>query len=170
MRETTLKIQYVPTELLKTYPDNPRIIKDKQFDILKDSIKDNPLYFEARPLLCNADMIVFAGNQRLEAAKSLGLTEVPVAIMDITKDKERELLIRDNVQNGEWQTEVLANTFDPEVLEGLGLDVSQFGVFDKKESAHEEPHEASGCARCGELRKSVEGHQRRSGHKVQISP
>ena len=42
-------MQYRKLNELKKLPNNPRIIRDKQFKTLCDSIRDNPKYFEARP-------------------------------------------------------------------------------------------------------------------------
>ncbi len=123
MKPTTLKAEYIAIEKLTLHPDNPRIIKSDQFKVLCESLKSNPEYFETRPILANKAMVVFAGNMRLRAAIEIGLKEVPVVIMDITPEKERELMIRDNIQNGEWQVDILANNYDVEELAGMGLDV-----------------------------------------------
>jgi len=44
-------MKYYKIKDLKKLPNNPRIIKDKDFKILCKSIKDNPKYFEARPII-----------------------------------------------------------------------------------------------------------------------
>ena len=81
------KIEYIEISKLKFLLDNPRTISDKQFEILCKSIKDNPEYFETRPILCNKDMEVFAGNMRLRAALKLSMDKVPCAIMDVSLEK-----------------------------------------------------------------------------------
>lgn len=121
-------IQYIPISQLKVHPNNPRLIKDDDFKKLCQSIKDNPAYFETRPILCNKQMVIFAGNMRYRAAKELGLKEVPVSIMDISEDKERELMIRDNVQNGEWDAQLLSAHYGNDELKNWGVDMAQFGV------------------------------------------
>lgn len=114
--------------------NNPRVIKDKQFKTLCDSIEKNKDYFEARPIILSdrtGELVIIAGNQRYEAAKHLGLTEVPtVLIPDLDEDKEREIIIRDNVANGEWDFEMLANEWDSELLTGWGLDIPSFDGID----------------------------------------
>jgi ParB-like chromosome segregation protein Spo0J len=73
-------MQYRKLNELKTLPNNPRIIRDKQLKTLCDSIRDNPKYFEARPIILSdrtGSLVIIAGNQRYEAAKSLKLKEVP---------------------------------------------------------------------------------------------
>lgn len=153
------EIRYLPISQLKTHPDNPRVIKDKQFEILCRSLKENKSYFETRPILCNKQMVIFAGNMRYRAAKEIGLTEVPVSIMDVSEEKQKELMLRDNHQNGSWDWGLLAANFDDSMLASVGFDVPG--------TSEDEPVSGSACVRCEELKKAVEGHQRRSGH---VSP
>ncbi len=146
MPEIKNKVQYIEVSKLKLHEQNPRTISGPQFKVLCDSIKANPAYFEARPCLCNKDMVVFAGNMRLRAATDLGLKEVPTIIMDVTPEQEKELMIRDNISNGEWQVDVLANNYDIADLKGYGLDVMD--IFGKEVTPSDlddkVPSEASG--------------------------
>ena len=41
----------------------------------------------------------------------------------LTEEEEREIIIRDNISNGEWDWDILANEWDKEELEEWGLDV-----------------------------------------------
>jgi len=112
---------------LKKLPNNPRTIKTSDFDKLCKSIKDSPDYFEARPLILSdrtGELIIIAGNQRFEAAKTLKLKEVPTyLIKDLTEEREKEIIIRDNVSNGEWDMDLLANEWDQNDLENWGVDL-----------------------------------------------
>jgi len=114
---------------LKKLPNNPRTIKTDSFEKLCESLKNSPDYFEARPLILSdrtGELIVIAGNQRYEAAKANGLKEVPTYLLSgLTEEKEREIIIRDNVNNGEWDWDVLANQWNAEDLESWGLDAWQ---------------------------------------------
>lgn len=125
--KTKNAVQYVRTDKLKLHPNNPRFIKDRDFDILCESIQANPEFFEARPILCTPDMVVFAGNMRLRAARHLKQKTVPVIIMDITEEKARELMIRDNVNNGQWDTDALAEMFEIPELAAWGMPEFTFG-------------------------------------------
>lgn len=122
--ESKHKITYRPVSELKELPGNPRIIKKEQFEKLKTSIKDNADYFEARPIILSdrtGELVVIAGNQRLKASKALGLKEVPTVLLEgLTEEREREIIIRDNVENGEWDMEILANEWDVEELNDWG--------------------------------------------------
>lgn len=107
-----IEIKYIDTNMLKLHERNPRKIDAEQFEILKKSITDNPEYFEVRPILCTADYVVFAGNMRLRAAIDLKIEKVPVAVMNVDDSKQRELMVRDNIQNGIWDADILSADFD----------------------------------------------------------
>lgn len=124
--------EYVSVEKLSLHPMNPRKINEHQLEVLCQSIKDNPAYFEARPILCNKDYVIFAGNMRFIAAKKSGLTEVPVVVMDVTPEKEKELMIRDNRQNGTWDQELLAGHFEMQELQSWGFEKFELGFLDKE--------------------------------------
>ena len=120
-------MQYRKLNELKKLPNNPRIIRDKQFKTLCDSIRDNPKYFEARPIILSnrtGEMVIIAGNQRYEAAKSLKLKEVPTFLIEgLDEAKEREIIIRDNISNGEFDKSALANEWSDLPLVDWGVDL-----------------------------------------------
>jgi hypothetical protein len=117
---------------LTKHPNNPRILRDAQYQTLKKSIEDNPDLLEARPLILSnrtGKNIVIGGNQRLQVVKDLGWLTVPcVMFPDLTEEKEREIMIRDNVSNGEWDFEALASDWDSSDLQEWGLDVPDWGA------------------------------------------
>lgn len=120
-------MQYRKLTEIKKLEDNPRIIRDKQFKTLCDSIRDNPKYFEARPVILSnrtGEMVIIAGNQRYEAAKSLKLKEVPTFLIEgLDEAKEREIIIRDNISNGEFDMSALANEWSDLPLVEWGVDI-----------------------------------------------
>jgi len=119
----TVKISEV-----KLNPNNPRLIKDDKFLKLVQSIKDFPEMLNIRPIVVNKDMIILGGNMRYKACKEAGLKEIPIIITDLSEEKQREFLIKDNTSGGEWDWEVLANEWDSEELESWGLDIPNFEV------------------------------------------
>ena len=125
------QIEYRPLSKLKKHPRNPRLIKDKSFQTLVDSVEANPDYFEARPIILSdrtGDLIIIAGNQRYAAAKQLGFKEVPTVLLPaLTEEKEQEIMIRDNVANGEWDFDMLAQGWDSDLLNEWGLSVPDWG-------------------------------------------
>lgn len=120
-------VEYRALKDLKELPGNPRTIKKDQFDKLKQSLKDNADYFEARPIILSdrtGELVILAGNQRYKAAKALGMTEVPTIILpNLTEEREREIIIRDNVENGDWDVDMLANEWDANDLIKWGVEL-----------------------------------------------
>lgn len=138
-------MQYRKLSELKKLEGNPCFIKDKKFKNLCQSIKKIPKFFEARPLILSnrtGELIVIAGNQRYEAAKKLKLTEAPTYLMEgITEEQEREITIRDNVRDGEWDFDALANSWSdlPLIEWGVPLPVSK--GFDTDEEISQKKEE-----------------------------
>jgi ParB-like chromosome segregation protein Spo0J len=117
-------MKYVATNILKPNKLNPRKITIKQVEKLSISLKENPEYFEARPIICDKQYTVWAGHSRLKAAKYLDMKEVPVHIIDLPEEKMKEIMIRDNVNNGDWDTNIIADYWDNELdlLADFGLE------------------------------------------------
>jgi len=114
---------------IKPNPDNPRVIRDENFQKLVNSIKEFPEMLDLRPIVVNKDMVILGGNMRFRACQEAGYNEVPVVIADnITKEQEREFIIKDNVSGGDWDWEILANEWDAELMNEWGLDVPGFDV------------------------------------------
>lgn len=122
--------QYRVSDLRK-HPNNPRIIKDSQYQTLKASIESNPELLEARPVILSdrtGKLTIIGGNQRYQVVKDLGWLTIPgVLFPDLSEEKERELMIRDNVSNGEWDFDALASDWDSSDLQEWGLDVPDWG-------------------------------------------
>ncbi len=109
--------------LIKSNPNNPRLIKDDKFKKLVQSIKDFPEMLEIRPIVLNKDNVILGGNMRFKACKEAGLKDVPVKIVELTQEQEREFIIKDNTSGGEWDWDMLANEWDNAELNEWGLDV-----------------------------------------------
>ena len=125
MQEVKNKVQYYAIEEIQLLEDNPRTITKKQLETLKTSIKNNPDFFEARPLILSnrtGKNVILAGNQRFRAAQALGMKQVPCVLLEgLDSDREKEIIIRDNVSNGEWDFDILANNWDEEKLGEWGV-------------------------------------------------
>lgn len=138
-----IQIEYRKLDELKKLENNPRTIKKKDFETLKESIKNNQDYFEARPLILSdrtGELVIIAGNQRFEAAKSLKMTEVPTVLLQgLTAERERELIIRDNINNGDWNFDELLNGWDVDMLSKWGLDNIKKSISDEKDFENDPP-------------------------------
>jgi DNA modification methylase len=64
---------------------------------------------------------------RLKACIEAGLSEVPVIhANNLTEDKKKEFIVKDNVGFGEWDWDDLANNWEVEELTEWGLDIPNF--------------------------------------------
>jgi len=114
---------------LKENPDNPRSVTDAKFQALVQSVRTFPQMLEIRPIIANKGLIVLGGNMRLRACRAAGLKQVPVDIVDLTPDQEREFIIKDNVGYGIWDWEMIQADW-PEAAE-WGLDMPEWDVKDE---------------------------------------
>lgn len=111
-------------------PKNPRKISRRKLEQLKKSVQDAPEMLRLRELIAvenNGEFVVIAGNQRLEAAKAIGMESVPVKVLpsDTPAAKLREYAIKDNLPFGEDDWEILKSDWDVEELEEWGMDVKK---------------------------------------------
>ena len=114
---------------IKPNPNNPRIIKDDKFNKLVKSIKDFPQMLELRPIVIDENNMVLGGNMRLKACLEAGLTDVPVIhANNLSEEKKKEFIVKDNVGYGEWDWDDLANNWDALELTEWGLDIPNFDV------------------------------------------
>ncbi|MCC8013654.1 MAG: site-specific DNA-methyltransferase [Eubacterium sp.] len=105
----TSKLKIIPVEQLKPAEYNPRKqLKpgDKEYEKIKNSILE---FGFADPLVVNSDMTIIGGHQRLSCAKDLGYTEVPCAVVDLDKTKEKALNVALNKITGAWNEQLLAD-------------------------------------------------------------
>jgi len=111
---------------IKPNPDNPRIIKDYKFKKLVDSIKEFPEMLEKRPVVVDENNMILGGNMRYKAALEAGLQEISIIVADDWSEKQKkEFLIKDNVNYGDWDWDILANVWENKDLNDWGLDVWQ---------------------------------------------
>lgn len=127
-------VKYRNLQELKLLDNNPRTITKEKMDKLINSIRDNADYFEARPIICSdrtGELVILAGNQRYRAAKSLGLKEVPTIVLSgLSEEKEREIIIRDNVELGSWDIDSLANSWEINELNDWGVELVSYNEND----------------------------------------
>ncbi len=120
------KIQKVSISSIKENDANPRFINKHKFQKLVNSVKEFPEMLSLRPIVVDKDNIILGGNMRYKACKEIGLKEVYIIQADdLDEKKAQEFIIKDNVGFGEWDWDILANTFDNVELKEWGLDVWQ---------------------------------------------
>ena len=105
----TAELRMIPVDQLKPAEYNPRKkLKpgDAEYEKIKASISE---FGFADPLVVNADMTIIGGHQRLTVATDLGYTEVPCAVVDVDKTREKALNIALNKITGAWDETLLAD-------------------------------------------------------------
>jgi len=126
---SSLAIDQVRIDSLTPDPANPRRIPEAELEALTRSIREFGL---VDPVIARAeDHTVIGGHQRLLAARRLGLKEVPVIFLDITKEKARLLNVALNKISGDFDQELLARLLS-DLATTLDLDLSLSG-FEEKE-------------------------------------
>ena len=132
MSEQKGNIEYRKLTDLKGLDNNPRKITKANFEKLVDSIKING-FWEHRPIALSdrtGELVILGGHQRLKAAKKLKLTEVPTILYSgLTEDQEKEIILRDNVNNGEWDFSILETD---SFFEDIDLGFMGINVLDEK--------------------------------------
>ena len=102
--------------------ENPRQIGRKQYEALKKSLIEFPEMKQLREIVIDEDNQILAGHQRIYALKELDYEDVYVKqVFGLTPKQKREFMIKDNVSAGEWDTDIIANHWDLEELEGFGV-------------------------------------------------
>tara|TARA_R110000772_G_scaffold11971_5_gene37047 strand:+ start:4796 stop:5392 length:597 start_codon:yes stop_codon:yes gene_type:complete len=117
-------MKVVSIKSIKPNPKNPRTIRSHKFKKLVESITTLPEMLLVNPIKVDEDMVILGGNQRFKACLEAGLTDVSIEIMKgLTEAQKDEFIIKDNAHFGEWDYDVLANTFDAKDLNMYGLNV-----------------------------------------------
>lgn len=140
MKNNNIKVVLVSVNDLKNADYNPRTWSDDATTQLTESIKR---FGFVDPLIANSanerKNVILGGNFRLEIAKKLGYTEVPVVYVDIPDlEKEKELNIRLNKNHGEFDLELLAQ-FDETFLKDIGFSSEEMDtIFDEDDGVEEQ--------------------------------
>jgi DNA modification methylase len=127
---TAKRIEMWPLGRLVPYERNARTHSDEQVAQIVASIQE---FGFTNPLLVDGDDGIIAGHGRLMAARSLGLAEVPVIVLDhLSPEQRRAYVLADNqlALNAGWDMEVLALEIGE--LGELGFDLSLLGFSDEQ--------------------------------------
>lgn len=110
IRQSLLKLDlnYRPLKALRPNPRNARTHSKRQVRLIADSLKT---FGCINPVLIDDHDMVVAGHGRLEAAKLLGLPDVPTIRIDhLSDDQKRAYVLADNqlAARAGWDPEILA--------------------------------------------------------------
>lgn len=116
-------MKHVPINKIQGNERNPRKVDAEKFRKLVNSLRDFPDMLEKRPLIV-ADGVILGGNMRYKAALELGLKTVPVIdASDWTEDQRQQFIIKDNLNFGEWDWDILANEWEVTDLQDWGMPI-----------------------------------------------
>ena len=109
-------------------PKNPRKITTQSLNRLCDSIRQNG-FWQHRPIAVEKQewtdkWVVLDGNQRLKALRRMKRREAPCVIYSELTDEERDdIILRSNINNGEWDVDMLQVEFEQTDFEAIGLQI-----------------------------------------------
>ena len=93
-------IEIIDIKEIQPNPDNPRKITPAQFDDLVRSIKQDPEILLTKPLVIDENKMVLGGNQRLNACKKIGMTNVPCLNASMLTPEQRAKFVAIDNPNG----------------------------------------------------------------------
>lgn len=102
----------LPISDIKPYDKNAKKHPKKQVEQVANSIRE---FGFNQPVVVDQNNVLIVGHGRLEAAKLLGMTEVPALVVDLTEEQANAYRLADNKLNeSEWDMKLVI-----EELKGL---------------------------------------------------
>ena len=128
-----MQIDVMQTARLVPYIRNARTHSADQVAQIAASMAE---FGFTNPILIGEDDVIIAGHGRLLAAQSLGLTEVPVIVLDhLSEAQRRALILADNriAENAGWDNAMLASELAALRDENFDLDMIGFDEAELEE-------------------------------------
>ena len=92
--DAELNVEYIKTTKLEKYKNNPRTHSNDQINQIALSIKE---FGFTNPILLDDNGTLIAGHGRVEAAKNLGMKELPcIRLSHLNEKQRRAYIIADN--------------------------------------------------------------------------
>lgn len=99
------QIQMISIQEVIPYEQNAKIHSEEQIEEIASLIAKTGW---DQPIVVEPDMTIIKGHGRLLAARKLGLSQVPVIVTDLSKEKARAIRLADNkVAEAPWDEELL---------------------------------------------------------------
>lgn len=129
---------------------NPRTITAERLERLQDKIKR--LGFN-QPVKLDHDGTLLGGNKRYRSLMEQGLGDLEIPAMvpprKLTEKERQEIIISDNVHEGAWDFDMLADHFELEDLKAWGIEELP-EVSSAEDVLNEKDEKAKTCPNCGE--------------------
>ena len=119
-----IAVRYVPISSLLPASYNPRTMPEDEMAALVESIR--AFGFVDPAIVRRSDRLVIGGHQRIEAARRLGMLEVPVVEVDLDDDQAKALNVALNKIHGAFDVTKLH-----ELLDALPTDLALLTGFDE---------------------------------------
>lgn len=120
-----LKVERMPLATLKPFPRNARTHSPRQIGQISASIER---FGFTNPVLVDDELTIIAGHGRVEAARQLGMEDVPVLrLSHLSEAEKRAYVLADNrlAEKAGWDKEILA--LELQGLAELQFDLGQIG-------------------------------------------
>jgi DNA modification methylase len=109
---------------IKPYHKNAKKHPTKQIEAIAKSIKE---YGFNQPIVVDKDNVIIVGHGRYEAAKALGMTDIPVIQVQLTEEQAKAYRLADNKLNeSEWEMEKVIDE-----LKGMSDEMVDLTGFDR---------------------------------------
>ena len=128
-----MQVTQIQLEQLIPYVNNSRTHSDEQVAQIAASIKE---FGFNNPVLVDKDNGIIAGHGRVQAARRLGLTEVPcVRLEHLTKTQRKAYIIADNrlALNAGWDNELLTIELNDLLADDFALELLGFDPAELKD-------------------------------------
>lgn len=124
-RKAARSIVMLPVSEVRPYEKNPR----KNAEAVKYVRASIEKFGFKQPIVIDSNRVIISGHTRLEAAKSLGMAEVPCIVADdLTEAQAKALRLADNkvAEFSEWEMNLLGGELG-ELAEISDIDMGDFG-------------------------------------------
>lgn len=119
-----------PLDALTPYSRNARRHSRRQIRQIADSLNR---FGWTNPVLVDEDLGILAGHGRVEAARLLGMAEVPtICLAGLSPAERRAYIIADNriAENAGWDKQLLAIEFNALIEDGFDLELTGFDTVE----------------------------------------
>jgi len=126
-----MEIKQIEVDKLLAYEKNNKKHPQKQIDLIVKSIKE---FGFKNPILIDKKNIIIAGHGRCEAAKIIGMKEVPcIRCDDLTPSQVKAYRLADNklAELAEWDFDNIKFELEELQLEGFDIELTGFDMLDE---------------------------------------
>lgn len=129
------QVKYVRIGDLIPNAKNPRKISKEKLERLQDKIQRLGFH---NPVKTDENLNVLGGNQRLKALLKIAGKDLEIPVMyptrPLTQAEKDEIVITDNISDGEWDWEILTAEWDKALTTSWGLDWGEVETAEEEDN------------------------------------